>query len=90
MWPKKYIISVFFLFVSFLRGRSFDLEGEVAGKFGRDILGDDHLILRGGGGGLALLVGTDYLFSTRARPENLFLECFNNDFSVFMCTLYIK
>ena len=24
------------------------------------------------GGGLALLVGTDYLFSSRARPENLF------------------
>ena len=35
------------------------------------LLGDDHLILRGGGG-LALLVGTDYLFSSRARPENLF------------------
>ena len=34
------------------------------------LLGDDHLILRGGG--LALLVGTDYLFSSRARPENLF------------------
>ena len=50
MWPKKYIISVFFLFVSFLRGRSFDLEGR----------------------GPANLVGTDYLFSTRARPENLF------------------
>ena len=33
---------------------------------------DDHLILRGGGWGLALLVGTDYLFSSRARPENLF------------------
>ena len=25
-----------------------------------------------GGGGLSLLVGTDYLFSSRARPENLF------------------
>ena len=25
-----------------------------------------------GGGGLALLVWTDYLFSSRARPENLF------------------
>ena len=25
-----------------------------------------------GGGGLALLVGTDYLFSSQARPENLF------------------
>ena len=36
-----------------------------------ELLGDDHLIL-GGGGGLALLVGTDYLFSSRARPENLF------------------
>ena len=34
-------------------------------------LGDDHLILRGGGG-LALLVGTDYLFSSRAWSENLF------------------
>ena len=32
-------------------------------------LGDDHLILRGG---LALLVGTDYLFSSQTRPENLF------------------
>ena len=29
------------------------------------------MILRGGGG-LALLVGTDYLFSSRAWPENLF------------------
>ena len=35
-------------------------------------LGDDPLILRGGGGGLALLVGTDYLFSSRDRPENYF------------------
>ena len=35
-------------------------------------LGDDHLILSGGGGGLALLVGTDYIFSSRARPENWF------------------
>ena len=26
----------------------------------------------GGGGGLALLVGTDYLFSSHALPENLF------------------
>ena len=26
----------------------------------------------GGGGRLALLVGTEYLFSSRARPENLF------------------
>ena len=26
----------------------------------------------GGGGGLALLFGTDYLFSSQARPENLF------------------
>ena len=26
----------------------------------------------GGGGGLALLVGIDYLFSLHARPENLF------------------
>ena len=26
----------------------------------------------GGGGGLALLVGTDYLFSSQARRENLF------------------
>ena len=34
-------------------------------------LGDDHLILRGGGV-LALLVGTDYSFSSRTRPENLF------------------
>ena len=25
-----------------------------------------------GGGGLANLVGTDYLFSSQARPENLF------------------
>ena len=33
------------------------------------VLGDDHLILRGG---LALLVGTGYLFSSRARLENLF------------------
>ena len=33
-------------------------------------LGDDHLIMRGGG--LALLVREDYLFSSRARPENLF------------------
>ena len=39
-----------------------------------------HFVIRGrpfdseggGGGGLALLVGTDYLFSSRARPENLF------------------
>ena len=36
-----------------------------------------HSLLRGRpfdseGGGLALLVGTDYLFSSRARPENLF------------------
>ena len=39
---------------------------------GKTSLGDDHLILRGGGGGLALLVGTDYLISSHARPENLF------------------
>ena len=39
------------------------------GEVFRQYLGDDHLILRGG---LALLVGTDYLFSSRARPENLF------------------
>ena len=37
----------------------------------RSLQGEDHLILREGGG-LALLVGTDYLFSLRARPENLF------------------
>ena len=36
-------------------------------------LGDDPLILRvGGGGALAHLVGTDYLFSSRDQPENLF------------------
>ena len=33
-------------------------------------LRDDHLILRGGG--LAHLVGEDYLFSSNARPEYLF------------------
>ena len=38
-----------------------------------DKLGDDHLILRGGGrGGAGTFGRTDYLFLSRARPENLF------------------
>ena len=35
------------------------------------VLGDEQLDSEGRGG-LALLVGTDYLFSSRTRPEYLF------------------
>ena len=37
------------------------------------MLGDDHLILRRGWGGLSNFVWTDNLFSVWARPGNFFL-----------------
>ena len=53
-------------------------------------LGDDHLILRGGGGGLALLVGTDYLFSSQARPENLFPGKSRTEYLFSTATIFFK
>ena len=53
------------------------------------MLGDDHLILRGGGG-LALLVGTDYLFSSRARPEHLFPGKSRTEYLFSIATIFLK
>ena len=51
-------------------------------------LGDDHLILRGGG--LALLVGTDYLFSSRTRSENLFPGNSRTEYLFSTATIFLK
>ena len=52
----------------------------------------DHLILYGGGGAgkLANLVGTDYLFSSRARPENLFLGKSRTEYLFLTITIFWK
>ena len=52
-------------------------------------LGDDNLIL-GGGGGLALLVGADYLFLSRARPENLFPGKSRTEYLFSTATNFLK
>ena len=46
----------------------------------------------GGGGvwGLALLVGTDYLFSSRARPENLFPGKSRTEYLFSTATNFLK
>ena len=44
----------------------------------------------GGGGGLALLVGTDYLFSSRARPENLFPSKSRTEYLFSTATIFLK
>ena len=43
-----------------------------------------------GGGGLALLVGTDYLFSSRARPENLFPGKSRTEYLFSTVTIFLK
>ena len=45
---------------------------------------------QGGGGGLALLVGTDYLFSSRARPENLFPGKSRTEYLFSTATNFLK
>ena len=55
-----------------------------------NVLGDDHLNLRGGGGGLALLVGTDYLFSSRARPEHLYPVKSRTEYLFSIATIFLK
>ena len=47
---------------------------------------DNHLILRG----LANLVGTDYLFSSRVRPENLFPGKPTTEYLFSTATYFLK
>ena len=44
----------------------------------------------GGGGGLANLVGTDYLFSSQARPENLFPGKQRTEYLFSIATNFLK
>ena len=44
----------------------------------------------GGGGGLALLVGTDYLFSSRARSENSFPGKSGTEYLFSTATNFLK
>ena len=43
-----------------------------------------------GGGGLALLVGTDYLFSSRGRLENLFPGKSMTEYLFSTATIFLK
>ena len=52
-------------------------------------LGDDHFDPEGGGG-QALLVGTDYLLSSRTRPENLFPGKSRTEYLFSTATIFLK